>query len=91
MKTKMILMAFLSLSLVFCAQEKHTVKKKKSTSLSPEQLKKVKVVNALDPICQMKTADYLKDTAMYKNKIYGFCSVSCKDQFKKNPAKYVKN
>ncbi|REC69059.1 hypothetical protein DRF59_02835 [Chryseobacterium flavum] len=37
----------------------------------------------------MKTAGSLKDTAIYKNKTYGFCSVYCKDEFKKTPEKYA--
>ncbi|THV63081.1 MULTISPECIES: YHS domain-containing protein [Chryseobacterium] len=52
--------------------------------------KKVKVINTLDPICKMKTSMSLSDTAVYKNKIYGFCSKSCKTEFKKNPVKYSK-
>ncbi|MDN5397107.1 MAG: YHS domain-containing protein [Chryseobacterium sp.] len=31
----------------------------------------------------------MKDTAVYKGKTYGFCSSLCKDEFKKNPEKYV--
>ncbi|QBJ88793.1 YHS domain-containing protein [Chryseobacterium gleum] len=37
----------------------------------------------------MKTAGSLKDTAVYKNKTYGFCSVYCKGEFKKSPEKYA--
>lgn len=51
---------------------------------------KVKVVNEKDPICGMNTAQFLTDTAIYQKKIYGFCSKSCKVEFKKNPKKYVK-
>lgn len=52
-------------------------------------LKNIKVVNELDPVCQMKTADFLKDTAVYKNETYGLCSSGCKETFKKNPEKYA--
>lgn len=52
-------------------------------------LKNVKVVNEDDPVCHMKTAEFLKDTAVYKGNIYGFCSDNCKKTFKKNPDKYV--
>ncbi len=81
--------ALLSISLFSCAQESPKVKHKKSMATSGENLKNVKVVNAEDPICHMKTAEFLKDTAVYKNKTYGFCNTYCKDEFKKNPQKYV--
>lgn len=89
MKSKIILTAFLSVSLLSCAQETPKVKHKKSMDAPKENLKNVKVVNAEDPICHMKTADYLKFTATYKNKTYGFCSASCKNEFNKNPEKYA--
>lgn len=49
----------------------------------------IQVVNEEDPICHMKTAGFLKDTAVYKDKTYGFCSSYCKDEFKKNPENYA--
>ena len=89
MKT-FILTILLSVSAFSCAQEtpkvKHVSKMKPATDL-----KNVKVVNAEDPVCKMKTADYLKDTADYKGKKYGFCSDHCKAEFKKNPEKYDQN
>ena len=50
----------------------------------------VKVVNEEDPICGMKTAQFLKDTLMYNKKLYGFCGTHCKEAFKKEPKKYIK-
>ncbi len=61
-----------------------------SFSIFAQQKVKVKVVNKKDPICGMNTAQFLTDTAIYQKKIYGFCSKSCKVEFKKNPKKYVK-
>ena len=49
----------------------------------------VEVVNEIDPICGMNTAEYLSDTAEYKGETYGFCSTSCKDKFLAEPEKYV--
>lgn len=89
MKSKIIITALLSMSLFSCAQEAPKVKHKKSMSSSKENIRNVKVVNAEDPICHMKTAEFLKDTVAYKNKTYGFCSAYCKDEFKKNPEKYA--
>lgn len=50
----------------------------------------VKVVNAEDPICGMKTSQFLKDTLTYNKKVYGFCGTHCKEAFKKEPKKYIK-
>ncbi|HAD78557.1 YHS domain-containing protein [Empedobacter falsenii] len=61
-----------------------------SFSIFAQQKLKVKVVNEKDPICGMNTTQFLTDTAIYQKKIYGFCSKSCKIEFKKNPKKYVK-
>lgn len=81
--------ALLSISLFSCIQETPKVKHKKNMSSSKENIKNVHVVNAEDPICHMKTAEFLKDTVVYKNKTYGFCSAYCKDEFQKNPEKYA--
>ena len=61
-----------------------------SFSIFAQQKLKVKVVNEKDPICGMNTAQFLTVTTIYQKKIYGFCSKSCKVEFKKNPKKYVK-
>lgn len=89
MKYEIILATLLSISIISCAQETPKVKHKKSMNSSDKNLVNVKVVNSEDPICHMKTAEYLKDTANYKNKTYGFCSVYCKEEFKKSPEKYA--
>ncbi|WP_419869024.1 YHS domain-containing protein [Chryseobacterium sp. CT-SW4] len=89
MKSTIIWAAILSVSLISCTKEAPKVKHKESMSTSQENLKNVKVVNAQDPICHMETAQYLKDTATYKNKVYGFCSPYCKKEFKKAPEKYA--
>lgn len=85
---KSIFVLMLAASIISCTQEtpkiKHVVDKEKVTNLS-----QVKVVNELDPICDMSMTEYLKDTAIYNGKIYGFCSDFCKKEFTKNPVKYV--
>lgn len=90
MKSPIILTALLSISLLSCAKETPQVKHKSNMSSSKENLKNIQVVNEEDPICHMKTAEFLKDTAIYKNNTYGFCSAYCKDEFKKSPEKYAK-
>lgn len=89
MKSKLILTAVMSFSLMACAQETPKVKHKKANTAKSSVGQKVKFANATDPICNMPTEPDMKDTAVYKNKTYGFCSVYCKDEFKKNPEKYV--
>lgn len=49
----------------------------------------VKVDNKIDPICNMNTDEHLSDTIHYNNKVYGFCSTSCKEEFSKNPESYL--
>ncbi|MDM1553600.1 YHS domain-containing protein [Chryseobacterium indologenes] len=88
MKSPIILTALLSIALLSCAKEPQ-VKHKMNMSTSGENIKNVQVVNEEDPICHMKTAGSLKDTAVYKAKVYGFCSSYCKDEFKKNPENYA--
>lgn len=83
-----ILMILLSVSALSCAQE--TPQVKQVSKMKPKTgLKGVKVVNTDDPVCHMSTAQYLKDTAVYKGKTYGFCSDLCKKEFRKNPVKYA--
>ncbi|WP_089734717.1 YHS domain-containing protein [Chryseobacterium jejuense] len=88
MKSPIILIALLSITLFSCAKEPQ-VKHKSNMDSSGENIKNVQVVNEEDPICHMKTAGSLKDTAVYKAKVYGFCSSYCKDEFKKNPESYA--
>lgn len=88
MKSPIILTAVLSILLLSCAKEPQ-VKHKANMNSSKENMKNIQVVNDEDPICHMKTAQFLKDTAVYKNKTYGFCSPYCKEEFKKNPENYA--
>lgn len=91
MKSTIILIAMLSLSISSCNKEKEFKINHKKSMTAGVDIKNVQVVNEEDPVCKMKTAQYLKDTAVYKNKIYGFCSSGCKETFKKTPEKYAKH
>jgi hypothetical protein len=70
MKSPVILTALLSIALFSCAKEPQ-VKHKSHMDSSGETIKNVQVVNEEDPICHMKTAGSLKDTAVYKANVYG--------------------
>jgi YHS domain-containing protein len=43
------------------------------------------VDNRKDPSCGMPVTAGIGDTAHYKDKVLGFCSKECKDDFLKNP------
>jgi YHS domain-containing protein len=43
------------------------------------------VNNKRDPTCGMPVTAGISDTAHYKDKVIGFCSTECKDEFKKAP------
>ena len=91
MKLTYIIAGIFLLTMVSCIKENMEVKKVDHSTMQPSQGEKlnIKVVNAEDPVCGMKTAEYLKDTANYKGKTYGFCNSMCKDKFKKAPEKYA--
>lgn len=42
-----------------------------------------------DLVCGMKIERDAEDTLHYQDKIYGFCSESCKETFQENPQKWV--
>ena len=43
------------------------------------------VDNKKDPSCGMPVTAGISDTAHYENKVLGFCSTECKNEFLKNP------
>ena len=43
------------------------------------------VNNKKDPTCGMPVTAGISDTAHYDNKVIGFCSTECKNEFLKNP------
>ena len=45
------------------------------------------VDNAKDPVCGMPVAAEVGDTVHYNNKVIGFCSKECKDEFMKDAKK----
>ncbi len=95
MKQSYLIGAAFSFALLFSAcqsnEKKHQdleVKVAHPMHMSTQEKLDVVVVNELDPICQMKTAEHLSDTVTYEGKLYGFCSTSCKNTFLKEPKKY---
>lgn len=47
------------------------------------------VDNKRDPSCGMPISAGIDDTVHYKNKVLGFCSKECKDEFLKDPEKNI--
>ena len=43
----------------------------------------------VDVVCKMKVEKSVIDTSVYKGKTYYFCSPYCKQEFDKNPEKYI--
>jgi Cu+-exporting ATPase len=42
-----------------------------------------------DPVCGMEVSKDTKFKSEYNGNTYYFCSRSCKDEFDKNPKKYI--
>lgn len=42
-----------------------------------------------DLVCGMPTSAGISDTLHYKDKMYGFCSKECKEEFVKKPSAYL--
>ena len=60
------------------------------TALHPELgFKDLKFDHPKDLVCRMPVKAGVSDTAYYKEKLYGFCSTECKNEFKKNPEGYL--
>ena len=79
-------------SLVFVSASMNSQQKTLQTSSPKKQTttKKMKIVNVIDPICDMKTNENTTETVLYKGKLYGFCSKHCKTEFTKSPENYLK-
>lgn len=80
------------LSLIVLSSVISCTSKEKENSMPATggSLSNVKVVNELDPVCEMPISKHLKDTLTYDGKLYGFCSSNCKEEFKANPKNFIK-
>jgi YHS domain-containing protein len=58
-------------------------------ALPLRDLKGITFASENDVVCGMPVKAGVKDTAQYKDKVYGFCSKECKDEFLKNPDSYL--
>ena len=86
---KLVLLACVSLWASACNKTPHEEQQASMQNESTTKVKNVALDSDKDPICDMKVSKNYEDTTLYKGKVYGFCSVECKAQFKKDPEKYI--
>lgn len=83
----------LFIAIAFSCNKKETpvaIKQTESLIDSKNPLNKLKYDNKIDFYCKMDITKYgVSDTTHYKGKLYGFCAKMCKDEFLKNPEKYL--
>ena len=88
MRTKLSLLmvsATLMIGIISCGGSAMQDTTKPALNVTPAQLAVKK-----DPVCGMDlTNAKISDTAMYNGGTYGFCSDNCKQEFKKDPAKFA--
>ncbi|MCO6564169.1 MAG: YHS domain-containing protein [Apibacter sp.] len=80
---------FIALSIFVMLLTNSCELKNKNHFMEGETISNVNIVNELDPVCEMPTSNNLNDTLNYQGKLYGFCSSHCKEEFKRNPRKYM--
>lgn len=60
-----------------------------STESKKEMFTNVQFALTKDPACNMPLSAGIEDTTHYKDKVYGFCSKECKDEFLKDPESFL--
>ena len=91
---KLITITSIILSLTACVNPVNEEKQNESkisaeNSTSKPSVAKDQLAMKKDPVCGMPAYKFMKDTTIFKGKIYGFCGKGCKDDFLKNPEKYI--
>lgn len=84
MTRKMLFPLFVGLFMLLAA-----CKQKSSQTQTTTAQAAVTFANETDYICGMKVQPEFTDTCYYNGKVYGFCSESCKDEFKANPESFL--
>ena len=82
-----VILFFSACDIVSTKTEKkvETVIEQDTTMHSMNAFEHMLVDNKKDPSCGMPVTAGINDTAHYKDKVLGFCSKECKDEFLKNP------
>ena len=99
MQKRIVITIIVCLSIgIFSCTENNTTKavqpaiQTNKDSLAQETIKidTALLANRTDPYCEMKIMpNEIADTAIYKGKIFGFCSKECKTFFSQNPKNYL--
>lgn len=86
---KKMLYVYLPAALLLASCNAGTKTENTTTTPAPE-LKVADLSSNKDYVCGMELADGgVADTAQYDGKVYGFCATECKQEFLKEPAKYL--
>lgn len=89
---KKVILTLLVLTLFSCGkkEDSHTIQPSSSIIAPKNPLNKLTYANKIDFYCKMDITKYgVSDTVTYKGKLYGFCATMCKEEFLKNPEKYL--
>ncbi len=96
MKFLLIIVAFFSIAMFACNSGGEKKQSQESMQEQPKQtteeankFKDVTFDSKKDLVCGMPVTAGVSDTAHYKEKVYGFCSKECKDEFEKNPSAFI--
>ncbi len=89
-KITLIITTSLFLAIISCGEKKEMeVQKADEEMVHSAHGLDVKVDNKFDPVCEMETEGHISDTIHYQQKVFGFCSSGCKEEFAKNPDLYM--
>ena len=47
-------------------------------------------MKAIDPVCGMEVDEKSSNRSLYRGKVYYFCSARCKQEFDRDPEKYLR-
>ncbi|MFZ9261742.1 MAG: YHS domain-containing protein [Chitinophagaceae bacterium] len=75
--------------LTACGQQEEKKVEAPVASADSSKYTPAMVVNEKDYACGMPVTAGISDTTHYDGKAYGFCSTECKDEFLKDPKKYL--
>ena len=76
-------------ALIACNQQEEKKAEMPITTTESSKFTPDMVVNEKDYACGMPVSAGISDTCHYEGKAYGFCSPECKDEFLKDPKKYL--
>jgi YHS domain-containing protein len=95
MKSILLFISFFAVALFTASCSNHQAKKNIESNIAAvSNVDTIKFTPAMvdnnrDPSCGMPVAAGIEDTVHYKNKVIGFCSKDCKDEFLKDPGKNI--